>query len=152
MLGYILLIIFIIYLIYTFKPELLPNFIWKNKFVRDFNKKNKEILENFVGINISNSQLESFYKKKAQKGKVIIGLHYTDWCHFCKEMKPIWFKVKEDISEVDNSIIMFENNEEEHPTPGIDGFPTILKLKEGKLTKYQDGKNYENLKRFISDL
>jgi len=157
---FILLIIIVLYIIYIFSPEIFPNCIWKYKIVRRFNRFNSSILEKYAGINLTRNQLVDYYRKKSttlsldtnKKFKNIIGFHYVDWCPHCKDMKPIWNYVKEKLSTQENDdILMFENNEEQNPTLGIDSFPTIIKYSNDNITKYTGEKNKEQLIEFVTN-
>lgn len=112
--------------------------------------------EGFTGDgNVVSEPISSYYKsfRSDQYGKdaMVVGLHYTDWCGYCKLMKPVWNKLKDDLSKDPNySGIMFvENNEEENPLRGISGYPTIIRYRGGKAQKYDGRAEYEQLKRFV---
>jgi len=151
----IVLIIVVLYLLFTFYPRVYPNGIWRNKTVRALNRSNNKMLESFgANTNIVHGPVNSYYKTftESEHGKnaIVVGLHYTDWCGYCKQMKPIWEQVKRDLSGPEFSgILMIENDEQAKPTPGIDGYPTILKMQHGKTVKYQGRADYDQLRTFI---
>ena len=145
------IIILLIYILFTFNPELVPNCVWKNKFVRKMNRYSSSILEKYTGINLANIQLEGYYENlsKQNDGKPIVMFHYAEWCPHCKEMKPIWNEVKKSITAEQVNVEVLENNEEVLPTPGIDSFPTIIKYKDGIIKKYSGEKNKHDLMMFV---
>jgi len=143
-----IIIVLIIYIIYTVRPNYFPRGLRTHPLFCQLNRFNNKIIEKFTGISIQDIQLESFYKGIGTYDN-IIGLHYTDWCPHCREMKPIWFNVKELINK-NGKIYMFENNEETNPTPGISGFPTIIKYSNGSLTRYNGEKNVNELLSFVN--
>jgi thiol-disulfide isomerase/thioredoxin len=57
-------------------------------------------------------------------GQRTVTLHYTDWCGYCRNFKPIWYTVK--ARAANSGIIFKEINEEKMPTAGIPGYPTVL--------------------------
>lgn len=72
-------------------------------------------------------------------------LHYTDWCGYCKKMKPIWAQVKETLAE--SMIQFYEIDEDVAKTPGVNGYPTILMIDEnGYRHQYPGGIEFESLR------
>lgn len=66
------------------------------------------------------SQYERF------SGPAVIMLHHTTWCGACQRMRPVWDEVKASVGW--SSLVVFtENDEDKNPTPGITGYPTIMK-------------------------
>jgi thioredoxin 1 len=85
--------------------------------------------------------------KVAEKVEDVIRLHYTNWCGFCKKMKPVWEQVK---NELGGKVNMVEIDEEVAKTPGIQGYPTIIKNRAGKAAeKYSGEIDAQKLKQFI---
>lgn len=104
--------------------------------------------------NTVNRPVMSYYKTFEEidfgKDAIIVGLHYTDWCHYCKLMKPIWFRVKRNLESGPYSAVkMVEVNEDETPTRGINGYPTIIKYRGGKARKYDGLADYNQLREWI---
>lgn len=90
--------------------------------------------------------------RAAQVGKnsIVVGLHYVDWCGYCKRMRPVWDKVRDELSGPEYSGITFvENNEDLRPTPGVVGYPTIIRMRNGKAEQYAGRADGEQLKDFI---
>lgn len=77
-----------------------------------------------------------------------VTLHYTNWCHYCKQMKPVWNAVKS--STLANGIVFREVDEDVAKTPGITGYPTILMVDEhGKTSQYNGGSDMVSLRNWI---
>jgi len=94
------------------------------------------------------SALSEFYTTKFPGKVPVIGLHYTDWCHYCKEFKPIWASLKSDPELRD--IKFFENNEEENKTQGVSGFPTLVfKSPSGEVKLYEGERSADALKTWL---
>jgi thiol-disulfide isomerase/thioredoxin len=77
-----------------------------------------------------------------------VTLHFTEWCGYCKQMKPIWDRVKQ--ATIDSGIIFSEVDEDKVKTPGVDGYPTVLMLDEyGRRHKYEGPANFETLRSWV---
>lgn len=74
-----------------------------------------------------------------------IYLHYTNWCGFCKRMKPIWESVKSTLT--DTTLEFYEIDEDVAKTPGVNGYPTILMIDEnGFRHQYPGEPDFEKLR------
>lgn len=151
----VVIVLLSVYLTFTLCPSIFPATIWTNKHVRKLNRVNKRVVESIVphsDQNVVDRPVRSYYKKmtaeKYGENAVVVGLHYTDWCGYCKRMKPIWEQVKESLKD-HTAVVMVENDEDKNPTPGIDAFPTIYKMRNGKLHKYNDRADFNSLRQFI---
>lgn len=79
-----------------------------------------------------------------------ITLHYTKWCGFCKNMKPVWEQVK--ITTAGSGIVYSENDEDVTKTPGVKGIPTIIMLDErGYRHKYEGRADFNELRNWCVD-
>lgn len=79
---------------------------------------------------------------------IVVGLHHTNWCGYCKQMMPIWERVKADLAGQNIKFVEFD--EDKVHTPWVDGYPTIVKVNRlGKSSKYQGRAVYEDLKAFV---
>lgn len=78
----------------------------------------------------------------------VVRLHYTNWCHYCKLMKPVWARVKQACAG--SNIIFEEVDEDKTRTPGITGFPTIILVnKFGQSSQYPYGADFEMLRAWV---
>jgi len=78
-------------------------------------------------------------------GSKTVTLHYTEWCSFCKKMKPVWQQVKNDLG---GQVRFIEVDEDKNPTPGITGYPTIVKY-DGNYSRYSGEADARKLKQWI---
>lgn len=77
-----------------------------------------------------------------------VTFHYTDWCRYCKEFKPVWGNIKRDLSS--NGITFKEINEDVAKTPGVSSYPTIRMLGEdGRMYEYKGTRNFNTLREWI---
>ena len=101
-----------------------------------------------LSFNSIGSKLEFFGGRNAQK---TVKFHFTNWCPHCINMKPIWAQVKAQTLSTRQDVKFIENNEEEHKTPGIASYPTILLVgSDGKQHKYTGGPDVVALQSFIN--
>lgn len=79
-----------------------------------------------------------------------VTLHYTNWCHYCKLMKPVWERVK--ASCKDSGIDFREVDEDIAKDPVIaeSGYPTILMIsKNGRVSKYPGEPDFVKLRAWV---
>ncbi len=108
--------------------------------------------EGFQGnVNVVPEPVLSYYRSMDQgANKVIVGLHYTNWCSYCKQMKPVWQEVKASLNNPNfSSVVMIENDEEAKPTPGVSMYPTIIRYEGGKARRYKGRYDVDELRTFI---
>lgn len=78
----------------------------------------------------------------------VVTLHYVNWCPHCKNMMPIWERVKQ--ATVDSGIIYKEIDEDVAKTPGIKAYPTIRMVTErGDMVDYTGGPNFTTLRNWV---
>lgn len=81
--------------------------------------------------------------------RIVVGLHSTSWCGYCKVMKPVWNQLKEVLANIGANVLMVENDEDANPQPWVRGYPTIVRLYHGKIQEYKGPANFEQLKAFV---
>ncbi len=81
--------------------------------------------------------------------ETVVGFHFTNWCGFCKSMKPIWERVKKRLSTPGSKIKFVENDEEKNSTPSIDSVPAIIMYRDGVMHKYDGTQDEEKLIQWI---
>lgn len=89
------------------------------------------------------------------KSKPKIMLCKADWCGHCKKFKPEWDIISNDEklnTKVDFIIYDSEKDKEQIEKYKIQGFPTILIEKAGKISSYEGPRTAEALKRVIEEL
>jgi len=89
----------------------------------------------------------------------IIGKVYATWCGYCKQLIPIWAKLKRIIRKPDLQFIEIESNEikkrayfeKSHNIKlNVSGYPTIFKLHpNGRIEYYNGTKSFKDMKRWI---
>jgi thiol-disulfide isomerase/thioredoxin len=94
----------------------------------------------FKGTEAMSSALEN--------GKPTIVLYKTEWCGFCKSMKPVFEKVKTDSA---NTGIIFKIVDcDEVKVPFVNSYPTIIYTDTaGKSFKYSGRADYQQLLKFV---
>lgn len=86
---------------------------------------------------------ETFIERINNTRKVY--LHYTNWCGYCKKMKPVWESVKTTLNET--GIDFYEIDEDIAKTPGVNGYPTIFMIDEnGFRHQYPGNIDFEKLR------
>jgi len=111
--------------------------------------------EGFQGdVNMVPESVLSYYKsletEKYGEAKIVVGFHYTNWCGYCKQMKPVWQEVKASLNNSNfSSVVMLENDEEKNPTQGVSMYPTIIKYQDGKARRYKGRYDFDELRSFI---
>lgn len=107
-------------------------------------------------------------KKRKNKSvidsKTVVGKIYADWCGYCQMMQNDWDNLKRDLGEnkkiefVDieqkNEGDMVNNVNEKHLKKSLTkvglqgGYPTIFKIKNGKLSYFNGNRIFEDMKKW----
>jgi protein disulfide-isomerase-like protein len=100
-------------------------------------------------------QSEGFQAEQPSEGAKIV-LYYVPWCPHCKNVMPEWKKLeaKTESEEVNNTTVKkvdCEQQPEEAQKQKVEGFPTILLFKDGKVINYDGERTAEALKEFIKN-
>ncbi|AMN83811.1 thioredoxin [Faustovirus] len=82
-------------------------------------------------------------------GRKTVMLYYTNWCGYCKQMRPIWEAVKIRMKQEDDTIIFNENDEDKSPTPGINAYPTVIMYVDRRAYRFPGGNDSEKLYNWI---
>jgi|SRR3989344_2480634 len=93
----------------------------------------------------------SYFTKYHGLDKIVVILHYTNWCAYCQQIQPVWAEIKKELASNPSitNVIMLENNEDVNKTFGIDRYPTILKYVNGRCLRYKGYANYDQLRTWI---
>lgn len=142
----------IIYLHYNGKKE-------ESMLVRperiSLDKENDPYVDVISGGTSGNSYYNRFTIEDAKNGlgQIIVVYHYTNWCRYCKEMTPIIDQLMKDFKEASNGaftgVYIQKNDEDAAQTPGISGYPTIIRYQGGKMRKYNGRARYNDLREWI---
>jgi thiol-disulfide isomerase/thioredoxin len=90
-----------------------------------------------------------------KKSKNITILFHWDMCGHCAALKPTWNKVckkynNDAICDILNVELSQINNLCSKYRKGINGFPTIIKYKNGKkIAEYNDDRSFNNIIKFV---
>ncbi len=99
---------------------------------------------------------------KKYKDKIVLILFYTEWCGYCKRVKPVYNELAQVYKNDSKKIIAkfdcekygdFIQNEYNTFAKGvkIEGYPTILLYKDGAyLTKYSGERTTEQFVDFLN--
>lgn len=130
--------------------------LWKHKTTRKIGRARARLIEGITGNpDIVSAPIVSYYnkytKEKHGENSLVVGLHYTEWCGYCKRMKPVWAQVRKNIeSNPDLSGVKFiEIDEDKTPTAGITSYPTIIRYKDGRAREYKGVADYDIIRSFI---
>jgi thiol:disulfide interchange protein len=85
---------------------------------------------------------------------------YADWCPHCKTAKPEWEKTKAEYSNntIDGYKVLFVDVDCTHPDSkttsmmdkyNVEGFPTIILLKNNEVITYDAKVTYDHLSQFL---
>jgi hypothetical protein len=108
--------------------------------------------ENYISeAGVHHKPVTSYWTKYHGLDKIVVILHYTDWCSYCAQMKPVWNNIKREILSNPSltNVIMLENNEDINKTSGVDRYPTIRKFVNGRCHKYKGYADYDRLRSWI---
>ena len=97
-----------------------------------------------------------FHNKK--QTKIILGKVFAPWCGHCVELAPIWESLKKD-NRMKNYVHFIDINNEEYNSKNkiaevnrkynikleVNGFPTIFKIKNGKIEYFQEERTLNNI-------
>lgn len=85
------------------------------------------------------------------KKPIEITLFYADWCHFCKEFKPVWNNMKDESSYDLANIEFIEYGEQDAAklNKRVNGYPTIRINIFGAEHEYENNRNPDDMYRFI---
>ena len=77
-----------------------------------------------------------------------VKLHYTNWCGYCKLMKPVWNNVKKSLDN--RGITFIEIDEDIAKNPSITGYPTIIMVdRNGRSHTYAGRADFKQLSAWI---
>lgn len=77
-----------------------------------------------------------------------ITLYYTNWCNYCKLMKPVWAEVRRAVHG--SGIIFKEIDADVAPSPDVSQYPTIMKVDgNGKKYEYTGSADFEQLRNWV---
>ena len=84
------------------------------------------------------------YAKAQETKKPMVVFFYTDWCGFCQRFAPTFHKIvksKEIKKDVGIAYVNCEKQENSQLMQeyGIEGFPTVFVVKDGKKTQLENG-------------
>jgi thiol-disulfide isomerase/thioredoxin len=81
-----------------------------------------------------------------EPGKTYLILYYMPGCPHCERMMPVWAKIEKEFAGSNVQVTKINGALDE--TPGITGFPTIIKISDGQTTEYSGDRSFQSLKNF----
>ena len=95
---------------------------------------------------------ENFQNGAEASGAAKIVLYYVPWCPHCKNVMPEWNKLEKEAEKtgVEVEKVDCEEKPEEAQKQDVEGFPTIILFKNGKVVNYEGERTSEALKEFIN--
>ena len=122
---------------------------------------------NYKSKNYKRNKKNRTYKKKPRKQThVIVGKIYADWCGYCQMMQDDWDNLKRDLGE-NKKIEFVDDIEQKNETDSVNdvnenylkkspiklslqgGYPTIFKIKNGKISYFNGERTYYPMKRWF---
>jgi thiol-disulfide isomerase/thioredoxin len=76
-------------------------------------------------------------------------LFKADWCGHCIKFKPLWNKLKNEVSNVNFVEYDYNNNKKEIQQFNIKSYPTIILKHNNELIEYEGHRSFEEIKKFI---
>jgi len=88
------------------------------------------------------------------KNKIIVQLHYADWCKFCIMIKPAWIKLRKSAGAKENTefsnYVFLQVDHDKVKAPGIKTIPTVVKqMPDGSMSLYSGNKTYSDLVAWV---
>ena len=123
---------------------------------------------NYKSKNYKRNKKNGTYKKRQNKQRhiVIVGKIYADWCGYCQMMQDDWDNLKRDLGE-NKKIEFVDDIEQKNETDRVNdvnekylkksplklslqgGYPTIFKIKNGKISYFNGERRYDVMKRWF---
>lgn len=122
---------------------------------------------NYKSKNYKRNKKNRTYKKKPTKQtNVVVGKIYADWCGYCQMMQDDWDNLKRDLGE-NKKIEFVDDIEQKNEADRVNtvngkylkksplklslqgGYPTIFKIKNGKLSYFNGERTYDAMKRWF---
>ena len=91
-------------------------------------------------------------KKDIIKSKPILVLFYVSWCGYCKQIMPIWAKIKKKLNKNKHIIVKELNGDiftKVVKKCEIKGYPTILFFDKNKVIEYKGNRTVEAILQFL---
>ena len=112
-----------------------------------------------------NKKNRTYKKRPAKQTHVIVGKIYADWCGYCQMMQNDWDNLKRDLGE-NKKIEFVDDIEQKNEGDMVNnvnekylkksplklslqgGYPTIFKIKNGKLSYFNGERTYDAMKKW----
>lgn len=106
-------------------------------------------------IELTNNNFEEHIKKYSKKNNKLIILFYRPGCPYCDMFMPIYIEFSQ--KQKNNNVFISQMNTANNSLDKLDikyrqyieGVPTILKISNNIITKFEDNRTVENLNNFI---
>eukprot|EP01114_Cavostelium_apophysatum_P016058 TRINITY_DN4508_c0_g1_i1.p1 TRINITY_DN4508_c0_g1~~TRINITY_DN4508_c0_g1_i1.p1 ORF type:complete len:325 (+),score=50.91 TRINITY_DN4508_c0_g1_i1:53-1027(+) len=107
------------------------------------------IAQQIVPLELSS---ETFYDEVLKKPSFV--KFYAPWCGFCKSLAPVWTALAEELAgkvEIAKVDCTSESSVKLCQAFGIQSFPTLIYIKDGKIQKHEGARDKESLKTFVEN-
>ena len=121
---------------------------------------------NYKSKNYKKNKKNNTYKKRPTKQtRIVVGKIYAEWCGHCQMMEHDWDNLKRDLGE-NKKIEFVDDIEQKNETDDVnnvnekylkksrvklslqEGYPTIFKIKNGKLSYFNGERKYDAMKKW----
>lgn len=114
----------------------------------------------FIYKTFFTSKKENFDSNSPGNKQAELMLFYANWCPHCKECKPDWFSLKEQMNgkSMNGYNVLFtevdctektDEVEKKQSRFNIEGYPTVLLLKDGRKIDFDGKPTKETLQEFL---
>lgn len=91
-----------------------------------------------------------------RNGETIVALFYAEWCGYCKKFKPVFNQAKKQMDNSNKKVRLVsvdcDVNKELSKQYEVNGYPTIILIRDGEETVLEAERNYEGFMKQLKQL
>jgi thiol-disulfide isomerase/thioredoxin len=106
-------------------------------------------LYKFVQNQINENKDDTNYNKDNIKTKLV--LYHAEWCGHCKNFLPVWKQFVQQHPEISTEDIECSNDANKSKCANIEGFPTVVLIKDNQQIKYNGERTIDGLYNFVQN-